>query len=227
VLGRVWSWATPLLLALAWLGRDAGKKALACAVVLFVVHAALAHKEYRFVYPVIALVVTVAGVGAGRLVTLIPAPRRLPIAAALVGAWLLASVQLARSYSTADTTMGVALSPPSGHFEHLRGGLSGLGELSRDDAVCGVGLFGLRWFLTGGYAWLHRRVPLYELASLDELAARGAHLNAVLGWATPRPLPAPYTQTRCWGAICLWQRPGACAPDPGYDLNRVLEERGE
>jgi hypothetical protein len=222
---EVWAWTAPVVIGLALLGDRVARPALVCAVLLFLVQSAIPHKEYRFLFPSLALVVVAASVGAGRLLSRVSGPRQVPCAVAAVLAWLALSGQRATVFSSADIEMGPGLVPPSWEFDRLRGGLTALDELSREPQVCGVGLVGVRWYNTGGYSHLHKRVALYELYP-DELKQAASRVDAALAWQG-RELAAPYQKTGCWGSICLWQRPGGCTVDPSYDINDRLRVAGE
>ena len=59
----VWSGGAAMLVLLAGLGARRMPMALAAAVTVLAVHSAIAHKEYRFIYPAVLLVMVLAGTG--------------------------------------------------------------------------------------------------------------------------------------------------------------------
>src|SRR5208283_176936 len=63
-------WTVPfavLVLVLARFGAYREKRIALAALVIFAVHSAIGHKEWRFIYPAILLAVIAAGIGAGFL----------------------------------------------------------------------------------------------------------------------------------------------------------------
>ena len=62
-LGLDWLWALPLLLWLAWRGARLAPAAGLAAVALILEHSLISHKEFRYIFPAIALLVPLAGIG--------------------------------------------------------------------------------------------------------------------------------------------------------------------
>lgn len=218
----VLSWAALPLYALAALGTRAQPRLALAALLALAVHSALGHKEYRFIFPVLAAVAALSALGVAEL-----AARRKLLAAGALLLVIAASALRAREFHTDRTTLGLQLYAPSLHWSNGRGPLLGFSLLGERDATCGVGLLGVPWFLTGGYAWLQRDVPIVELRSLDELTRQASHVDALL---VAEGLPArigAYEQLACWPGACAYGRPGGCASLGDYSLNRVLAERGE
>jgi len=201
-----------IVAALALVGARRDPWPLVIALVVIASHAAIDHKEYRFAVPAIALVVYAAGLGAGELAARV----RWPVAAGASLAWCAMSWWLAASLSTRTTTLGIALAPPAWQFASQRGGLVAMRRAGELEPLCGVGLVGIPWFLTGGYTWLDRSVPLEELHTPAELGSETGALDALLAPASIAP-PAPYARTGCDAGICVWHRPGACTR-PAHDL---------
>jgi len=77
-----WLWAFPLIMFLCWRGARHLPVAGLVILAILIPHAVIAHKEYRFIFPAIAIAVPLAGLGlAGTLATM---PRRAALAAALL-----------------------------------------------------------------------------------------------------------------------------------------------
>jgi hypothetical protein len=126
---------------------------LAAAAVNLLVHSLIGHKEYRFIFLSVAILVIVAAIGSAEL--LLRARPRLSVrrariaAAALAALWLGTSAALAhRGALERSWTAGVA-------------GAQASEALAKAPELCGVALFGLDLWTAGGYAHLHRNVPLY------------------------------------------------------------------
>lgn len=58
-----WLWATPFLALFAWRGAKLSPPAALAALALLLEHSLISHKEFRFIFPAIALLVPLAGVG--------------------------------------------------------------------------------------------------------------------------------------------------------------------
>jgi hypothetical protein len=58
-----WLWTAPVLLVFAWLGAKRLLVAGVAALAILLVHSLIPHKEFRFIFPAIALAVPLAGVG--------------------------------------------------------------------------------------------------------------------------------------------------------------------
>ncbi len=77
------------------------------------------------------------------------------------------------------------------------------------------------WTWSGGYAYLHRNVPIYMLTEESDVEKLAPTFNAVV---TYEPLPETrdcFERVQCWDSmsyqhlpvrVCLYKRPGGCAP---------------
>lgn len=229
-----WSFATPMVLALAALGARRAKATASAAVTVLVVHAAIAHKEWRFVVPAIALTVVLASIGlldASVWLARRPGARRLGstwVAALGLAGWLAVSAERADTFDLARVSLPRGLSgEPTAAFRHLRGSLLAFAALSSDDRICGVGLENRRWNLTGGYTWLHRNVPIFEIRSNEAFAQRAPSFNALVVRVHGPAAVGSYVREACWDEACVYVRPGGCAPAPDYDINERLRAVGE
>jgi len=86
VLGLDWLWSMPVMILLGWLGAKRLPLAGIVLVTIVATHSLVAHKEFRFIFPAIALLVPLAGVAlAGWLAALPNARRRVLAGLLLVG----------------------------------------------------------------------------------------------------------------------------------------------
>jgi GPI mannosyltransferase 3 len=195
------------------------------AVAIFVVHSAVAHKEYRYFSPALPLIMTLAGVGstmaadwlAGRLGR--PQLRR-ALLVALPLVWTIASLALAASPNRIW------------YWIRSRGSVLAMGAVDADAQACGVGVYpGKFWWREGGYVNLRPGIPLYDAGDAASPIAPNAY-NYVISFQPrnkdlghPADLPVDfaslgYQQVQCWTdpydrtmlteRMCLWRRPGTC-----------------
>jgi hypothetical protein len=187
-------------------------------------------REYRFVYPVIALVVLVAAVASAELLESLrrrhPAWRRRALALAGL-AWALASLAAAPRLSADRVAMSDRGMHDPLYWKRLEGAKRSFTALSRRDDVCGVALVNLGWAFSAGYNTLHHDVPIFELREPEEIPAARPHANYLVTRRVDAPRLDDYSREHCWGRICLYRRPGGCQPAPGYDLNARIAEKGE
>ena len=205
--------------------------ALLVIVVLYVLaHSLVDHKEFRFMMPIVPLMLTLSGVGLARFIGRFPAkarPRRTVDVRKTI--WVVAGLLVAAmGWQTAHVSFD--------DFGQQYGPLSGPGPLwHKGEAVNrllwtageqadlrGLELLGYGPIWTGGFSYLHRDVPVlwernieYALAQ-PALGALGASANYVLAPAETR-LPPEYTTVQTIGDAKLARRSGPCAaPPPGY-----------
>jgi GPI mannosyltransferase 3 len=208
----VWLAAAPFVLLLVGLGARRMPLLLAAAIVVFAVHMAVPHKEYRFIYPAIVLLMILAAIGVAELTARLAqsamargmaGPTAAVLCALLVtagwsalafNAWSGGALALLR-YRDHDELLAIA------YARHL-------------PAICGVGLYGEEaWVRYGGYSHLHRPVPLFwpkdEAALTETAAAFNTFVTDV-----PPPTSLGFVTDRCFGEICVARRRGACEPRP-------------
>jgi hypothetical protein len=199
-----WGWGFPVIFVLAALGGWRLQLPLLAAVVIIATHSVIGHKEYRFIYPALLLILISGGMGLAQIASWLGArtagsPRRIAVA------------------SLAGATMFSAVFAASAEMRPLWGSFHGLVEVasvvSRLDHVCGIGADGTY----GGYAYFHRKVPFYWLRDGEDMARYAPGFNVLLTRAAP---PPEFKTVRCFGDICLAQREGSCAPIPPSPMFR-------
>jgi hypothetical protein len=218
----VWSWAAIPLLGLAWPAFKRWPILGITAAVIFLTHSAIGHKEYRFLMPLLVIVVIAAALG---LLELLKTKRQLGLAAC--GILMLGSIDGARRFDWND----LAPRPPPGRPPEsmwtFRGAtLTSFAFLSTNDAVCGVGAVGIGWGWTGGYSHLHKNVPLFDIRSDEELAANTPFFNAMVASRDNGEKIAVYEKQTCWAELCFYLRPGPCQAPADYNINSWLELQG-
>lgn len=225
-LAQQWGLLFPVVLLLAAGGARREPLALLTALAIVLAHSVVAHKEYRFIYPALPLVLLLAALGSAELCGWIARWRKQAEnhAAMLVVAclaWIAGSIGLAVS--------------PAMHFEWTRG-RAGVELMARagTEAHCGVGLLAA-WSWTGGYSSLHRALPIYLL----DWDRNTWNTEAFDAWILPggvlEPQRAGYRLVQCGpqnaaGAtdLCLWVRGGECDDSNATnEAQRVLNASGQ
>jgi hypothetical protein len=199
---------------------------LATAFVILASHSLIAHKEYRFSYPATTLIIVAASLAltefahwlqthAGRLKT--------AVAPVILAVWCSLSLLAAARFSPANTdNMDVRVR--TSYFRWLGERKTLFMDLSSETSHCGIGLVGIPWYLTGGYTFLHRRLPLILVDDTQKYASLWDGFDIALTPLNGR-LPTPFHLQGCVADTCVWMREGACIAHPDSDINRVLKER--
>ncbi len=223
---EVWAGALPLLLGLiAWRAR-ASAPWVAVAVAIIAVHSAIPHKEYRFVVPALACLMVVAALGSAdlieRLRKLAPAASHALIAGG-AALWLGTSAALAFAPGYRDNWFNSS--------DLIEASFS----LAHDPDLCGLLFYNDDWATTGGYAHLHRNVPIYALADDQDTARDSTEaFNAIiLSRASLDDFAGDFTLVDCWGAdddddaVCIMKRKGDCTSMADLEVNEMLRRNGE
>lgn len=159
------------------------------------------------------------------LARLLETNRALGLAACAV--WLLASADGARRFDLRDLPPRLKDSVgPSPMWSLRTGELRAFSALSREETVCGVAGVGLGWSYTGGYTYLHRDVPLFDIRTKTDFAAQQQHFNWAVSLADNGDTMGDFKRGDCWGEMCLFHREGPCAPAGDYSINRWLATKG-
>ena len=98
-------------------------------------------------------------------------------------------------------------------------------EAARGPELCGLKFYGIAWSDTGGYAFLHRDVPMYEDAG-DGAPASAFNMVVLLPDFVARFTPL-YRVRTCSERLCVMERAGPCTPDPEREINAMIRRTGE
>jgi len=212
---EVWGSAAILLICLVGLGARQMPCLFVAALTTIAVHSGIAHKEYRFIYLAVLMLMVLAGLGLANLVQ--------------IGAQWLHRQGLRRGAAVAAATI-VALASWGGVSAKVWTGpaltslrfrlhdeLSAIHLARSIPALCGVGVYGKNaWVRYGGYAYLGRPVPMFWPSDEAELVASAAAFDTLLYDRTERAPPAGlgFTALHCFGPICIARRQGGCAARP-------------
>ncbi|MEO6247471.1 MAG: hypothetical protein ABIO85_02655 [Sphingomicrobium sp.] len=184
----------------------------AAAVVNLLFHHLFAHKEYRFIWLSVQILVVLAALGSVDLLRRGVAghrrerPEGAASTALLVAAW-------------AGYSLLLAMQPAYRlHWRNSGNGPRLASEAVRDPSVCGIAVPQPVW-ADFGYGLLHRNTPVYvlPLAGSESIAAPGAlseAFNAAVSWHGG---PPGFAEETCRGGqphrVCLYRRAGTCHID--------------
>ncbi len=190
-----------------WHGARRSPFLAAIVLIIVVSHSFLAHKEIRFIYPVVPIALTLASVGFVELLSKSKLKFVLRLGSRAIFATSLVVILISSLFS---------LYAIRGKVKSM-GAMRAMAALSREENVCGVGLYNVPWWSTGGETYLHHNVPLLELDSPSRLEADSGDVNVLLAPENSPGLPGAFTKTECWNQICVLKRPGGCAVAPAAD----------
>ncbi len=186
------------------------------AIVNIGVHMLIGHKEYRFILLSTEVFILLAAIGSAELVKRLPVERRTGIWLAITG-WSAVSATLA---------LNAPLRPDINRFGEY---IILARHAGQDTSVCGLATYEIDYWGSGGYAYVHRAVPLYlgwappGQSAQARLAAGRSGYNAILAPVVHRDeLPLGYNPAQCAGTgpgrLCLYRRPGPCVPGAAPEL---------
>lgn len=188
------------------------------SLIILVSHSMIAHKEIRFIYPVIPLIVILAALGIVEIRNDFNNALKNPVLSARV------SIGLGLAFCA---LMSFWLSPRFDYWAKDSGSLVAFDHLSRDPGACGVALYGVPrlWLNTGGYTHLHKSVPIFMIPNEQLFTKEMPTFNAVVTDQADISLKGGFNLVSCWNGVCLYQRAGGCqASTESYEINAVLRE---
>lgn len=217
------NWRATLLvivpLCLVALRRDAILAAVAGAIVFS--HMLVPHKEYRFIYPAVVLLVILAGLGATRVAEWATErlPRRWPrLAPIALAACVLVGMSIYRAYDRFHWQWGPQ-----------RAIILSIYDLQAYDDIQAVGLVNVPWWCSGGQTYLHRDVPIYHLSldrhRFDDFAGS---FNYVVTTADASQIPKPFEMLssrpyRGGKRIAIYKRGGGVVEVEDRQVEQIIE----
>ena len=216
----LWAGFAVLMMVLAAVGLARAPVLFTVALVIVLAHSAIGHKEYRFVFPAVPFLLTLAAIGTARLFDAATKTHilrhRAAVLAMIVATMTLTSVNLANQPIYKD------------NWVRASNGLAGFRIAAGVEQACGIGLAGWTWVDTPGYRGLGRDVPIYQLTSEDHARELEPAYNVVVrrggAWDVFKD---DYEDVGCQGDICVALRPGTCSPRPDQTVNPYLVRKGE
>jgi phosphatidylinositol glycan class B len=177
------------------------------AAVLFS-HSLVPHKEYRFVYTGLMLLVLLAGIGCGEILNRLQFSARGALGCVLCFAITSAVLAAQPTYRSL--------------LAKYQGEILSFGEIGADARACGVILWQEYWWQTPGYTGLHRDIPIFEAGSDVRLRRYEPGANYIVA-ASRLDSPGDFALARTFtrGApVYLYHREGGCSRE--YLAERVL-----
>jgi hypothetical protein len=225
-LNDVWAGALPVMAALVVLGWRSSALLIVVALAIIAGHMAIPHKEYRFVLPAFACLAVAAAMGSADLIERLrerlgSAKAGRALAALAAALWVGTSAALAAAPGFADEWLDA------------RNLIEASFKLARMPDLCGVLFYNDDWASTGGYAHLHRDVPIYALEHDQETAQKStAAFNAiVIARDSLDDFDPQFALQECSGeeddAVCIMTREGSCTPAPDLEVNAMLRRLGQ
>ena len=217
---HLWAGALPALCFLILIRSRSSTLWIGVSLSIILSHSLIAHKEYRFIFPAVACLIIVAAMGSAECITMLQnysnqkVVRYLSATAAAL--WVATSASLAFAPGFSD------------NWFLSRQLIDASFWLSSQPDLCGLLIYDYKWTLTGGYAHLHRNIPVYSLRFDHELARHSTQaFNFIILSRSSIPNFPEYTDIRCVGEvgsedICEIKRAGACHRDP--NLIPLLEQ---
>jgi len=189
----------------------------AVALAILIPHSIIHHKEYRYIYPMLPLLVVLAAMGLTELAQGWNAKRKTPwpsprVVAACVALFLVLSGTIASRF-------------PFWHAD--AGNLVAFENLGRDPMLCGVAIPDGLWSYSGGYTYLHKNVPVFLIGDTPTLSSSGNTFDAIVWPNRLAEVPAAFTLRGCWRDACVYRRSGSCSAGNGeFEINGALRRTG-
>jgi GPI mannosyltransferase 3 len=205
------------LFILAFIGARRNRRLAFVVAVILVSHSVLSHKESRFLYPALPLIIILSASGFWDLIEDIGRSFHLE-----VKQWLLGALGIL-GFALSSYAMSARVEPVS----HPVGAMRALNQLSSAKDVCGVGLYRVPWFIAGGYSYLHKKVPLYWLRDEDRLLKDADSFNYLVTDERVVLNSKENTLVSCAYGTCVYKTHGRCLKEAHDDeINNVLLETG-
>jgi hypothetical protein len=216
-------WGVSIAVILYGLWRGARHRPLFAltALAMWISLSAIPHKEMRFLFPSVPLLIIVAGLGCWELLdTRVTRFGKFTKTAIFVAACAVMSL-------SASTLFGFRH-----NWTRSREVMLLYRDLRARTDICGFGLVNVPWYVSGGYTHLHTAAPMYlmekpamQIGASDAGTGFSAFNYAITNGVGP--LPHGYRLLRCIDETCLQTRDGGCSPDDTSELQIILNKTGQ
>jgi GPI mannosyltransferase 3 len=187
------------------------------ALIVLVSHSAVPHKEARFLYPIFPIAITLAALGTTEMAKFVK--RHVDVSLSRG-----ASITVAILFFVCTSAL---YAPTFPYWSNPAGVMKVFDRLSRENTLCGIALYRVPWYESGGYTHLHRNVALIPIAERSELLRQLPAYNVIVAYEGLIDAPPNLTFDGCWNGACVYRRTGACVTtNANDDVNAVLKRTG-
>jgi GPI mannosyltransferase 3 len=217
---QYWGWAAAPLFLLLIPAVERNRLIFYVALLNILVHMSIGHKEYRFIFLSVTILVILSAIGTAELAVRFTArfkANRLIVTSALLLFWFGSSVSLAIAR------------PMVSRWRAFGSGMELARNYGASPGSCGIALHRLTFWQTGGYSYLHRDIPTYLTGwSDDDHMSQRDFRNAAVAFNAVIAPPGTiadrfgFRASQCAGSessesepdarVCLYIRPGGCDP---------------
>ncbi|MDP9340418.1 MAG: hypothetical protein M3P45_16295 [Acidobacteriota bacterium] len=187
------------------------------ALIILASHSVISHKEIRYLYPMMPILITLAAMGVVECGDLLTAIWKTPVSNGLV-----TGLGMAMFLGTS-----VFLAAKFPDWSRSAGPLSAFKNLSNDPTLCGVGVNDAFQWESGGYTYLHRNVPILLLPADESAREVADSVNAVVTTGPLEGIPKGFKLQGCWKGACTYKRPGSCTAPGEFEINQTLARRNQ
>lgn len=191
---RRWQWLCVPILLLALIGARRFPSLFAAAIVHIVVHSLIAHKEWRFDFLFNVLIITLAGIGTGSVISWFKGRRmRVILTVLLLTGWLAGSVFVATRKQMMEAY---------DRFRPLEATMFAAGRIPRS---CNIAVYEPGPYLPAAYSLIGKKRGIYVFGprTIGDLRATASAFGAIVEAAgQPHSLPTgfAYHEGRCPGS---------------------------
>ena len=186
------------------------------ALIILGSHSFIAHKEIRFIYPALPIIIVLSSIGLCEIVE--------GIGAHLEVRWI--SKGCVPVGVLVFMLTSVLLSFRFPYWSAASGGMMMFNKLSQSSTACGVGLYSVPWTETGGYTYLHRPIPITFVEEAEIFSKEAPTFNALVAGEGVFIPGGEFVLEECRMNVRLYRRPGPCAPPEENEMNNVLRQTG-
>ncbi|NIJ15295.1 hypothetical protein [Sphingobium vermicomposti] len=213
---QYWRWAAVPIFLLMLPAIEKNRAIFYTALINILIHMAIGHKEYRFIFLSVTILVILAAMGTAELAARYAVDRKL--------------VKLALLLSFLGSSVSLALAEPMlSRWTAFGSGMELARRYGASPRSCGLALHRINFWQTGGYSYLHRDVPTYltgwsdnDRMSLRDFRNAAGAFNAVIAPQGAIPNGLGFRRSECAGSeagenmadarLCLYVRLGGCEP---------------
>lgn len=179
-------------------------------------HLLIAHKEYRFIYPVLPLLLTLAAIGILDSLQFLEQKAKLHLSERM-------KLVLAGSIVLASSLILASVYP---NWKTSRGELLAFNRLSVDEQACGVAIRDVDTAHVGGYTHLHRPIPMFVFHSFSDANSVAVGFNRLVAPESSDVPAQGYSSSSCRDGVCVYSREGTCqAIGSEHEINQFLKLR--